>query len=117
MDLKLSIAKLAMVALVVAAPAAEAALTCGMVASDIAPCLNYIQHGGTIPPKCCNGVKTLDDAADTTEDRRTACTCLKNLLSTNPGINLGLANSLPAKCGVSVPYPISPSTDCTKINK
>ncbi|KAK9124721.1 hypothetical protein Sjap_014323 [Stephania japonica] len=117
MDIKLTIALYAMVALVmVAAPAAEAALTCGMVASDLAPCLNYIQHGGTIPPTCCNGIKTLSAAAVSTEDRRTACTCLKNLLSTNRDINLELANSLPAKCGVPVPYPINPSTNCTKIN-
>ncbi|KAL9274938.1 Non-specific lipid-transfer protein 1-like protein [Drosera capensis] len=32
------------------------------------------------------------------------------------GLNLGKAAALPGKCGVRVPYAISPSTDCSKVN-
>nr|B3A0N2.1 RecName: Full=Non-specific lipid-transfer protein; Short=LTP [Lycium barbarum] len=31
------------------------------------------------------------------------------------GINYGIAAGLPGKCGVNIPYKISPSTDCSKV--
>ncbi|OVA17275.1 Plant lipid transfer protein/Par allergen [Macleaya cordata] len=101
--------------MVVAAPyAAEGALSCGTVASKLAPCINYLKVGGALPKTCCDGVKGLKAAAQTPADRKTACGCLKSAASGIAGINLGLAGSLPGKCGVSIPYKISPSTDCSK---
>nr|AFM35695.1 nonspecific lipid transfer protein [Vitis pseudoreticulata] len=104
------------ICMVVAVPASvEAAITCGQVTSSLSPCLNYLKSGGPVPPGCCSGIKNLNSAAQTTADRQTACKCLKSLSGSIPGINYGLASGLPGKCGVSVPYKISPSTDCSKV--
>jgi hypothetical protein len=44
-----------------------------------------------------------------------ACRCIKTLTSTINGLDLGAISGLPGKCGVSVPIPISRSTDCVKL--
>ena len=93
----------------------EAAISCGQLASALTPCLPYLKNGGAKPPAaCCGGVKKLSSAAKTTADRKAACTCLKGLSKSYSGVNYGLASGLPGKCGVSIPYKISPSTDCSK---
>ncbi|XP_039025420.1 non-specific lipid-transfer protein 1-like [Hibiscus syriacus] len=66
---------------------------------------------GVVPPACCSGIKTLNGEAQTTPERQEACNCLKSAAATITGINLNLASGLPGKCGVSIPYQISPSTD------
>ncbi|KAK1440584.1 hypothetical protein QVD17_06413 [Tagetes erecta] len=105
---------LVLACMVVAAPGAEA-ITCGQVVSLLAPCLGYLTKGGAVPPACCNGVRGLNNAAKSTPDRQTTCGCLKNIYSSNSGINLSNAGSLPGKCGVNIPYKISPTTDCSKV--
>ncbi|RZC18983.1 Non-specific lipid-transfer protein 1 [Glycine soja] len=37
---------------VVSAPMAHAAITCGHVTSSLAPCIGYIQKGGSPPAPC-----------------------------------------------------------------
>ncbi|PKI40946.1 non-specific lipid-transfer protein 1-like [Punica granatum] len=104
------------VALVAAPIATEAAVTCGQVASSLAPCIPYARSaGGAVPPACCSGIKTLDGMARTTPDRQATCKCLKSASTSISGINYGLVASLPAKCGVNIPYKISPSTDCARV--
>ena len=54
--------------------------------------------------------------AQTPVDRQGVCRCIKNAIggvsfSSN---NLNNAQSLPAKCGVNLPYSISPSTNCDR---
>nr|ABK28789.1 lipid transfer protein [Stevia rebaudiana] len=98
--------------MVVVAPYAEA-VTCGQVASGLASCIPYLKTGGTPPPKCCSGVKAIKSLAITPADRKTICGCLKSGYSSS--YNPSLAASLPGKCGVSVPYKISPDTDCSKV--
>ena len=105
---------LAVLAAVVGAPLAEA-ITCGQVSSSLAPCINYLKAGGVVPAACCNGVRSLNSAAKTTADRQAACNCLKTASGSIKGINLNLAAGLPGKCGVSVPYKISPSTNCKSV--
>ena len=99
---------------VAVAPYAEAAISCGTVTSKLAPCLGYLKSGGMVPPACCSGVKSLNSLASSTPDRQQACKCLKSGFQQIPGINPGLASGLPGKCGVNIPYPIRPSTDCSK---
>ncbi|OWM81633.1 hypothetical protein CDL15_Pgr007671 [Punica granatum] len=94
--------------------ATESTVTCGQVASGVAPCLNYLRGGAPLSQSCCGGVKALNGAARTTPDRQAVCKCLKAASASIPGINLGLASGLPSKCGVNVPYKISPSTDCSR---
>ncbi|KAG5069305.1 hypothetical protein AAZX31_01G121200 [Glycine max] len=100
---------------VVSAPMAHAAITCGQVTSSLANCIGYLQKGGTPSSGCCNGVKSLNAAAKTTADRQTACNCLKSAASQISGFNANNAASLPGKCGVSIPYKISTSTNCATI--
>ncbi|KAK1391174.1 Non-specific lipid-transfer protein [Heracleum sosnowskyi] len=96
-------------------PAVVEGLTCGQVTSKLSGCLNYLKTGGAPSPGCCSGVKGLNSQAVTPTDRKQACTCLKTLAGSIKGINYGAAASLPGKCGVRIPYPISPSTDCSKV--
>ena len=101
-----------LIVMVVGSPLAEAAISCGQVTSSLAQCIGYLQKGGAVPPACCSGIKALNSAAKTTPDRQGVCNCLKSLSGKISGINYGFAAGLPSKCGVSIGYKISPSTDC-----
>nr|KYP44729.1 Non-specific lipid-transfer protein 3 [Cajanus cajan] len=101
----------------VLSPKAEAAVTCGQVVSNLTPCVSYVLNGGkTVPVPCCNGIKTLYNLAHNTPDRQTVCNCIKNAIRAIPysKSNVDLAAGLPKKCGVNIPYKISPSTDCSR---
>ncbi|KAI3834017.1 hypothetical protein MKX03_003398 [Papaver bracteatum] len=111
----LKLAYVLLACIVIVSPyAAEGATSCGTVVSKMTPCIPFLT-GGALPPSCCAGLKSLVSAAKTTPDRKTACNCLKSAAGGIPGINYGNAASLPGKCGDSVPYKFSPSTDCTKV--
>ncbi|KAK1428059.1 hypothetical protein QVD17_16886 [Tagetes erecta] len=92
------------------------AVTCGQVVGAVAPCLGYLRNGGNPPPNCCNGIRGLRNQARTTADRKTICNCLKSASSSYRGVSGNYAASLPGKCGVNLPYKISPSTDCNRYN-
>ncbi|KAG6393656.1 hypothetical protein SASPL_147901 [Salvia splendens] len=96
------------------APQSEAVIGCGQVVSYLNPCLPYVTNRGPLGG-CCGGVKGLYSAAKTTPDRKSVCNCLKSLAGSYGGVNLGKAASLPGQCGVRIPYKISPSTDCSKV--
>ncbi|KAL3839950.1 hypothetical protein ACJIZ3_024541 [Penstemon smallii] len=104
---------IATVCLVVIAPRGDAAVGCGTVVSYMKSCIPYVTNTGPLGG-CCAGVKGLYSAAKTTPDRQSACGCLKSLARITPGIDYGKAAGLPSQCGVSIPYEISPSTDCSK---
>ena len=99
------------------APKAEAAIQCGQVVRYLTPCISYVANGGTVPAECCSGIKSLYSLAHTTADRQSVCKCLKQAVSGVPytAFNLGLAAGLPNKCGVNIPYKISPSTNCSNV--
>ncbi|KAF3447965.1 hypothetical protein FNV43_RR08672 [Rhamnella rubrinervis] len=100
--------------MVLGAPVTQA-ITCGQVTGSLAQCINYLRNGGAVPPGCCSGIRSLNSAAKTTADRRAACNCLKQASNGIPGINYGFAAGLPGKCGVNIPYKISPSTNCASV--
>ncbi|PIA32470.1 hypothetical protein AQUCO_04500227v1 [Aquilegia coerulea] len=101
--------------LVVSAPSAEA-MTCDFVFSKLFPCLNYISgSGGPVPSPCCAGIKSLNAAAKSTPDRKTACSCLTQAAKGVNGLNIKLIASIPNKCRVHIPFTLSPSTDCSKV--
>ncbi|XP_015055317.1 non-specific lipid-transfer protein 2-like [Solanum pennellii] len=95
------------------APHAEA-MTCGQVTSGVAPCLPYLTGRGPLGG-CCGGIKGLLGAARTPADRKMACNCLKSAATAIKGIDAGKAAGLPRVCGVNIPYKISPSTDCNRV--
>ncbi|KVI03245.1 non-specific lipid-transfer protein-like [Cynara cardunculus var. scolymus] len=101
--------------IVVVASYAEA-ITCGQVTSSLLPCIGYLTKGGRVPPACCNGVVGLNKAAKTTADRKTTCGCIKGIFAANSGISPSNSASLPAKCGVNIPYKITPAIDCSKVH-
>ncbi|KAL3536611.1 hypothetical protein ACH5RR_005072 [Cinchona calisaya] len=102
-----------LVMLVVGRFDADAVVTsCGQVVRDLLPCVGYLKNGGLVSGSCCGGVRKLKADAKTTADRQRACRCLKGA---SAGIKVGNAQSLPGKCGVSIPYKISPSIDCSKV--
>ena len=104
-------------AVLLAAAVSEAAISCGTVNSAIAPCLSYARGQASSPSSgCCSGVRRLNSAASTTADRRAACNCLKSAARGISGLNAGNAASIPSKCGVSIPYSISTSTDCSRVS-
>ncbi|KAF8007672.1 hypothetical protein BT93_K1614 [Corymbia citriodora subsp. variegata] len=106
----------ALLCIVAAASLAEAAVTCGQVASSMAPCITYARSGrGPVPPGCCSGIRSLNSAARTTPDRQAACKCIKSAAGSISGLNYGVVAAIPSKCGVNIPYKISPSTDCNSI--
>ncbi|XP_004506487.1 non-specific lipid-transfer protein 1-like [Cicer arietinum] len=111
----------AILCLVTFGPKAEGAVTCGQVVNNLTSCVSYIMYGGnTVPAQCCNGVRNLNAMAQTTPDRRAVCSCIKNAVSssgfTYSNTNLNLAASLPRRCGVNIPYQISPNTDCNSVH-
>ncbi|XP_047975192.1 non-specific lipid-transfer protein 1-like [Salvia hispanica] len=105
---------IAVVAVAATAPHAEAAISCGQVMSSVSPCLPYLRGSGVVAAPCCDGVRNLNKAAATTADRQAVCGCVKSL-APSIGAKTDLINSLPAKCGVALPYRYSPSMDCSKI--
>ncbi|OMP06210.1 Plant lipid transfer protein/Par allergen [Corchorus olitorius] len=109
----------AMLCMLVVNPMTTAALSCTDVKLTLFPCLSYLQStppefSNGPPPSCCDGVLSLNQMADNTNDRQMACECLKGLIPVFPNIKNYLVESLPGRCKVDVPYRISPSTDCTK---
>ncbi|KAJ8770326.1 hypothetical protein K2173_014936 [Erythroxylum novogranatense] len=89
----------------------QAEIDCNSVQTKLLPCLNYLKNGGTPPGPCCDGVKSVNNAATTTADRQQTCQCLKDAAGKFPGINPDNAASLPKSCGVPIPFNISASTD------
>ncbi|CAN6337296.1 unnamed protein product [Urochloa humidicola] len=100
-----------------AARPAEAALSCSTVYNTLMPCLGYVQSGGTVPRACCSGIQSLVSGARTTPDRRAICTCLKDVAAgAAGGPYISRAAGLPGRCGVPLPYKLSPNMNCDSIN-
>ncbi|KAL2500302.1 Non-specific lipid-transfer protein 6 [Forsythia ovata] len=106
---------LLLVGMVVVAPISEAAISCGTVMTTLAPCLNYVMNGGVVPTGCCNGITSLYNSVKTTPDRQAVCSCLKSVAGSASAASFNNAASLPDKCGINIPYKLSPSIDCSKI--
>ncbi|CAN6327866.1 unnamed protein product [Urochloa humidicola] len=107
----------ALLLLAAAARPAGAVLSCSTVYSTLMPCLGYVLSGGTVPRACCSGIQSLVSEARTTPDRRAICTCLKNVAAgAAGGPYISRAAGLPGRCGVSLPYKLSPNMNCNSIN-
>ncbi|XP_058739816.1 non-specific lipid-transfer protein 1-like [Vicia villosa] len=107
---------LAMACLVLGTPLVNGAVYCGQIQLTIAPCLGYLRNPSpAVPAPCCNGVRSINNQAKTIPDRQGACRCLKATATNLPGLNLPALAALPAKCGVNLPYKVSPSIDCNTV--
>ncbi|KAL2330953.1 hypothetical protein Fmac_018534 [Flemingia macrophylla] len=104
----------AIVLLILLATTSDGAISCSDVVKDLRPCVSYLVSGSGQPPAaCCSGVKALASAASTSEDKKTACNCIKSA-SKSININAQLAQALPGNCGVTLSVVISPNADCSK---
>ncbi|BAS78490.1 non-specific lipid-transfer protein 4 [Oryza sativa Japonica Group] len=80
----------------------------------LAPCIMYATGRVSAPTGgCCDGVRTLNSAA---ADHQTTCACIKQQTSGMGGLRPDLVAGIPSKCGVNIPYAISPSTDCSRVH-
>ncbi|KAG8633684.1 non-specific lipid-transfer protein 1 [Manihot esculenta] len=101
--------------LFVIAPHVYAKISCEQVTMLLTPCIPYAVFGGDVPPACCSGIKESLALVKTTEDLRLKCECVKEGAAGIPGLNYTRVNELPAKCGTTSPYLVSPNTDCSKL--
>ncbi|XP_050379416.1 non-specific lipid-transfer protein 1-like [Argentina anserina] len=88
------------------------AVTCGQVSQSLIPCIPYLQNGGYVPAQCCSGVRYLRNSAKTTVDHQSICRCLVAAARATRGLKLNLVAGLPNRCGVRLPYTMSPDTNC-----
>ncbi|MED6219541.1 hypothetical protein PIB30_036701 [Stylosanthes scabra] len=98
--------------------AAAAAMSCSEAKNDVMPCLSYVMSGGPkVPQACCNGIRTVYGAAQTTPDRQAVCYCIINSIKGVPfsPFNVRNAAAIPKQCAVNIPYQISPDIDCSKV--
>nr|ADE77948.1 unknown [Picea sitchensis] len=95
---------------------AEAEISCSTVMFDILPCLSYVTGSAANPTAaCCDGVKNLNAAANTTPDRQAVCRCIKSAAGSYT-YDSGKADKIPDLCGVNAGVPISGSTNCDEIH-
>nr|XP_009778826.1 PREDICTED: uncharacterized protein LOC104228120 [Nicotiana sylvestris] len=92
----------------------EALLSSDTVYSSLQPCIGYVLGGGTLPPECCSGLKSLISIAKTRPDRQSFCSCAKGAASSTTPEELARANGLAGRCHARVPFKISPDMDCSK---
>ncbi|CAN6194926.1 unnamed protein product [Urochloa humidicola] len=100
--------------LAAAAPAWPAGVSCSGVLNDLSLCLDFLQGDADEPSgRCCQGVKKIFAAADTTAERQATCKCLKSAFNLVDA-DLYATQTLTGDCGVPLPYNISPDTDCSE---
>ncbi|XP_010257636.1 PREDICTED: non-specific lipid-transfer protein 8 [Nelumbo nucifera] len=111
----IAVTAMAVLMLLLFAQASEAAITCSDVIKYLRPCVNYLVNGSGMPPSaCCAGASQLASAATTPADKRAACACIKSASQRiNP--NPQLAQALPGNCGISLPFKVSSTVDCSKV--
>ena len=110
----LRITCMVLISMMVCAPIAHAAISCGTVQGNLVACIPYVRNKGigAVPGGCCKGIAAINAAAKTTPDRQAVCECLKKAAGAVAGVNPAIISGLPGKCGVNVPYKISTSTNC-----
>jgi len=115
-SLLVKVSCLYMICLVWGIPLANAALSCPQVEHILALCLEYARAppGLSLPEKCCNDIRGVNDVSQTTSDRQNVCRCLKFLMADLPDIKIPVLASIPSQCGIDLHYEISPTMDCDK---
>lgn len=89
-------------------------LSCSDISGSLGQCASYASGSSSEPSGgCCGAVKQLGGMAQSTEDRRQLCSCLKQSAAAFPNIQLANVAAIPQKCGVpSASFSIDPSVDC-----
>ncbi|KAK2433091.1 non-specific lipid-transfer protein [Trifolium repens] len=103
-----------MMCMVLGLPQTLVALTCGQINIKLAPCIAYVTGNGDVPRSCCNGIRDINNEAETKSGRQAACRCIKTTVTALRDLNVDKLADLPRKCGVNLPYKPTPSIDCNK---
>ncbi|KAJ4834981.1 hypothetical protein Tsubulata_040471 [Turnera subulata] len=106
-----------MVLMCMFAGALAQSISCGQVAYNLRSCI-YTLQGAAPTTACCSALNSTVTQATTSADLQGLCTCLTVADGTISGFNtvVGLAVDIAAdKCGVTVPFEISPDTNCTSV--
>nr|CAB3468134.1 unnamed protein product [Digitaria exilis] len=89
-------------------------VSCSGVINDLSTCLDFLQGEEDRPDdQCCQGVKKIFAAADTTAQRQATCECLKSAYNLVDA-DLYATQMLARSCGVPLSYTISPDVDCSE---
>jgi hypothetical protein len=110
-------AAVAVLLLAASLASAAGALQCGQVTQLLLPCMPYLSGAPGMAPYglCCNSLGVLNQLAATTADRVAACNCIKATTAGGfPPVDFTRASGLPAACGISISFPISPNLDCNR---
>ncbi|KAJ9694165.1 hypothetical protein PVL29_009918 [Vitis rotundifolia] len=100
---------LVVMSMLVASPMAIEGLSGDQVATDLVPCIPYLIWGwASLGGSGRVTQKTHKIAIPTLDNHRIACRCLINDVAFIPGVDINVADDLPCKCGVTIPYTISP---------
>ncbi|KAK4387248.1 Non-specific lipid-transfer protein [Sesamum angolense] len=91
------------------------ALTCFDIIPTVMQCASFALGMVSRPSsQCCNELSRLHGMARTTDDRRQACNCLKQIAPQYPGAMDANLLALPQLCRVALAYPIRRDADCSK---
>lgn len=110
----LKLVPLVFLCMLVNSPCGKADISCGTVASKLAPCLPYIQKGQGERPECCPNIRSLVSLDRNKADRQSVCKCLHFFASGFSDAEIQNAARLPGHCEVFTPYPIERNTDCSR---
>ncbi|KAF8412311.1 hypothetical protein HHK36_000272 [Tetracentron sinense] len=91
-------------------------IDCTTVTGLVSACSTFITYGSPDPipgTPCCDALESLNNMADSIDNRRSMCRCIMGLITTyNP--NATALATLPGFCGISLGFNINPNTDCNK---
>ncbi|VAI23900.1 unnamed protein product [Triticum turgidum subsp. durum] len=95
---------------------AAAEVSCGDAVSALIPCGSFLVGAvaGAPSESCCRGAQGLRRMAGTPGARRALCRCLEQS-GPSFGVLPDRARQLPALCKLGISIPVSPHTDCDKI--
>ncbi|XP_057774398.1 putative non-specific lipid-transfer protein 14 [Salvia miltiorrhiza] len=98
---------------------AGSSMECSTVTALVSSCSSFVTHGSPDPmpgSPCCTAMTTLNNVADSGDNRRRVCRCLMDLITSyNP--NATAIATLPGFCGVSLGFTIDPNTDCEYVDQ
>ncbi|XP_047957818.1 putative non-specific lipid-transfer protein 14 [Salvia hispanica] len=107
------------VIVVLSAIPADSSTDCSTVTALISSCSSFVKDGTPDPmpgSPCCMAMTTLNNVADSADNRRSVCRCLMDLITQNNPNATAIA-TLPGFCGVSLGFTIDLNTDCEYIDQ
>ncbi|KAL3834482.1 hypothetical protein ACJIZ3_009218 [Penstemon smallii] len=93
---------------------AASAIDCTTVTALVSACSSFVMYGLPDPipgSPCCVAMTSLNNVADSDDNRRVVCQCMMDLIATYSSNATAIA-TLPGFCGVSLGFTIDPNTDC-----